>query len=275
MKRQPVNFKWKFYNQGEVPVIFIYDDIGESFFSDGITAKKFAEEVLALGKHPEINVRIASNGGLVSDAIPMHNTLTMNGAKIVVDIDGFALSSASYIAMAGDEIRMAENGVMMIHEPWSGLFGTAREMRAEADVLDIIQEQIDKSYINKTGMEPAKISELMAATTWMTPEEALDFGFIDSITEAMAVAAKFDGDRFGNVPDWAMERMQAASAKPDILNIESKPKGNIIVVDVDLSDPQAKADDSNTGIKQNDGFKERFKRQQQEMLATLARRGIE
>ena len=57
------------------------------------------------------------------------------GRKVTVHIDGLAASMASVIAMVGDEITMADNALMMIHNPWDVAIGDARELRAANKAL--------------------------------------------------------------------------------------------------------------------------------------------
>ena len=96
--------------------LFIFDDIGESFFDEGITGKSVNEALKAMGSVNTITVHVNSPGGAVFDGLAIYNLLAQHKAKIVVEIDGLAASAASVIAMAGDEIRMAENA--LIHNGW-------------------------------------------------------------------------------------------------------------------------------------------------------------
>ena len=112
--------------------IYVYDEIG--FW--GITAKDFARDLKELDPKGEINLRINSPGGSVTDGIAIYNLLKNHKAKVNTFVDGLAASMASVIAMAGDTITMPENALMMIHNPWGGAMGDADELRKTADVLD-------------------------------------------------------------------------------------------------------------------------------------------
>ena len=150
----------------------------------------------------EINLRLNSEGGSVFDGHAIFNALRNHDARVVVDIDGLAASIASIIAMAGDEIRMAENAFMMIHDPWVVAAGTADELRGQADVMDKVQEKLVNTYVKRTGGNADDISEWMAAETWMNAEEALERGFVDSITEETRMAACVkDKSRYQHVPE--------------------------------------------------------------------------
>ena len=170
-------------NRGDRGEVLIYDQIGESFFADGITAKKFAKEISDLGRVTDIDVRINSPGGSVFEGLAIFNTLDRHPANINVFVDGSALSMASVVAMAGDTITMAENALMMIHNPRSISAGDADDMRKAADVLEKSKGSLVLSYVAKTGKDAAEISDLMDAETWMTAGEAVEAGFADTVGE--------------------------------------------------------------------------------------------
>lgn len=160
-----------------------------------------------------LNVRINSPGGDVFDGVAIYNALVRHSARVVVHVDGLAASIASVIAMAGDEIRMHPGSMMMIHDPWMFAIGPADEMRAAADLLDKVGRSIASLYQERTGLPRDEISALMAAETWMDPEEAREKGFADQVDEGEAKAGpanRFDLTGFENVP----ERLAASAAQP-------------------------------------------------------------
>ena len=107
---------YDFRAQAKGAEIVIYDEIG----AFGIPAKAFLDELKALGPVAELTVRINSPGGSVFDGVAIYNALKRHDAAITVWIDGIAASIASMIAMAGDEVVMPENAMLMLHDP-SGL----------------------------------------------------------------------------------------------------------------------------------------------------------
>lgn len=180
------NFEIKCKNKSAE--VLIYDDIGEGWLG-GISAKAFAEEIKKLGAVNDINVRINSYGGSVHDGIAIYNTLKRNSARVTTDIDGVAASIASIIAVAGDEINMAANGFMMIHDPWSIAIGTAEDFRHEADLLDKTRDTLLDTYMVKASAKREEISDMMSEETWLTSNEAMEVGLITSITEDVKLAA--------------------------------------------------------------------------------------
>lgn len=182
--------------------IYIYDYIG----SYGVEAQSFIALLNAL-EATSIKVRINSPGGEVFAGYAIFNALqrkSQSGVVITTHVDGIAASMASVIAMAGDTVEMAENAMMMIHNPCGGVCGDSEDMRQMAEVLDRVKLSIVNSYAKKTGLDADEISALMDAETYMTAEEAKAKGFCDVVTaknEAEnAIARNFDFSRFAKSP---------------------------------------------------------------------------
>jgi ATP-dependent Clp protease, protease subunit len=149
-----------------------------------------------------VNLRTNSPGGSVFAGVAIYNTLTRHPARIEVDVDGVAASIASVIAMAGDEIRMASNSLMMIHDPMGFAMGGSRDMRKTADLLDQVKGVIVDTYAKRTGTAAPKVGKMMADETWMTAAEAVNLGFASQITEEQRIAAcyGFDFSKFKHPP---------------------------------------------------------------------------
>ena len=185
-------------NEAEV---WIYEEIGEGWFG-GISANQFAKDIKALGDIKTIHLRLNSPGGNVFDGVAIYNILKQHKARVKVSIDGLAASIASVIAMAGDEVSMAANSMMMIHEAWTMAMGPAAELRAAADMIEKVNGTIISTYLTRATVGEEKISELMRNETWMTAEEAMGYGLADKLTEPVQAAAHFDLSKFKykNVP---------------------------------------------------------------------------
>lgn len=188
--------------------ILFYDEIGMF----GITAAKVVKALKDVkGKIDTLNVRIHSPGGSVFDGVAIFNALRKFDARVEVDIDGVALSIASYIALAGDVVRAVDNTQYMIHNPWVMTMGESKDLRAAADRMDAIKDDLIRVYSNKTGIGTEELAKMMDAETWLGGEDAMTLGFVDELTEALPVAAKFDGDlwtRFKNQDRVASLRAQ-------------------------------------------------------------------
>ncbi len=196
----------KFTAKKHAAEIIIYGDIGFD-----ITAKEFSDELKAMGDVKDITIRINSFGGDVFDGVAIYSRLIDSGADITVFIDGIAASAASVIAMAGKEIHIAEAGFVMIHDAWTMAMGNADELRKTAARLEAVSEQIAAIYQRRTGMDMAKIREMMAAETEFNAEQSVEFGFATEIFEAERLAAHYDPERhhFKNPPSATLQPRQA------------------------------------------------------------------
>jgi ATP-dependent Clp protease, protease subunit len=168
--------------------VLLYGVIGEDFFGDGIMAKDFRDQVKSV-KAKAMNLRINSPGGSVTEGAAMLNALDEWKGRIEVDIDGLAASAASFVAMAGDTVRVSTNGLVMIHNPHALVIGGAGEMRRTADLLDKVRGQILDAYGRKSKAGRDQLGAWMDAETWFTGPEAVEAGLADAVTEPMRVAA--------------------------------------------------------------------------------------
>ncbi len=176
-------------NKADKAEIWIYEEIGEDFWTGGgITAKSFQKELAEI-KAGQIDLHINSPGGLVFEGITIYNLLKQHPANVTTYIDGLAASIASVIALAGDKVVMADNGLFMVHNVYGGCVGTANDMRGFADRLDKVEGSTIKAYTSKTGKTDDEIKTLLDAETWMTADEALEMGFVDEISGEMDMAA--------------------------------------------------------------------------------------
>lgn len=173
--------------------LYIYGDVeGDShdWWTDEIirsetSANAFRE---ALAAHPDvqqIDLYINSYGGSVFEGTAIYNQLRRHPAHKTVYVDGFACSIASVIAMAGDEIIMPRNTLMMIHNMWMVAAGNANDLRKAADDLDTINAAGRAAYLDKAGdkLSEEKLAEMMDAETWLTAEECVALGLADQIAE--------------------------------------------------------------------------------------------
>lgn len=193
--------------------ISIYDEIG--FW--GVSAASFAQDLKSCGNNlKQINLHIHSPGGDVFDGIAIYNLLKNHPANVTVYIDGLAASMASVIAMAGNEVIMPENAMMMIHKPWGIQGGDAEDMRKYADLLDKVENTLIPAYANKTGKTPEELAEMLSAETWLNGKECVEQGFADKLAEPLVAMASIKSRKledFENMP----------KAMKDML---FKPQGN-------------------------------------------------
>lgn len=171
--------------------IYIHDEIGMW----GISARRFTENLIALGNINHINLHIHSPGGEVFEGIAIYNQLKNHPATVTVYIDGLAASMASVIAMVGDEVIMPTNAMMMIHKPWGVSAGDANDMRDYADLLDKVENVLIPAYMTKTGKTKEEIEAMLGEETWLTAEECVEHGFANTIIEPIKAMASLSSKR--------------------------------------------------------------------------------
>lgn len=165
--------------------MLVYDYIGDG----GVEPVAVINQLAALGERP-LCVRVNSGGGSVTDGSAIYNALLAYKGKKTAKVEALAASMASVLCMACDEIEMAENAWMMIHNPFGTVCGTADEMRRMADVLDGMRKNLIGAYKrHAAGMDEEGIGEMMDAETWMDAETAVKHGFATRKTEALKMAA--------------------------------------------------------------------------------------
>lgn len=184
--RKPAGYKVQ--AKGDRGEIYLYDIIGSSWFG-GISAKQFSADLKALGSVSTIDVRINSDGGDVFEGRTMYTLLAEHKARVVVHVDGLAASIASLIAMAGNEIRMADGSFMMLHNPWGVTIGDAADHRVRAELLDTIAATMRQTYAVRSKKDEGDVKKWMDAETWFTASEAKDVGLADIVAEPMKAAA--------------------------------------------------------------------------------------
>lgn len=196
IKPMPKKKFWTFKAQTETTPaeLLLYGPISsESWWGDEVTPKQFDTDLKALGNISELTVRINSDGGDVFAGQAIYSILKRHHARVTVLVDGLAASIASVIAMAGDKVIMPRNAMIMVHNPWTIAVGTADDFRSLADDMDKIRESLIVVYQDKSGMGKDQIIHLMNAETWLTAEDAVNYGFADEIEETRQLAASIDG----------------------------------------------------------------------------------
>jgi HK97 family phage major capsid protein len=200
--------------------MLIYEDIGEGFFTSGVTAQGFLKDLKALGDVNTIDIRINSNGGSVFDGIAIYNALKRHPAQKNVYVDGIAASIASIIAMAGDSITMGDGTFLMIHKASGLAMGNATDMRATADILEGIDAQLVDIYATKTGMDAQTLSDMMDAETWMNATDSIEMGFANELGDVMKIAAHANFERFHNIPEALTNSHSGPTEVPDEPEVE-------------------------------------------------------
>jgi ATP-dependent protease ClpP protease subunit len=214
----------------DTAIMRIYEEIGEDFWTGtGISAKKFAKELSEMGDIKQLNVHINCLGGDCFTAQAIYNIIGDHPAHTTSYIDGVCASAATLIASAADEVIARQNSMYMIHNPWGICMGNAGDMRSAADDLDKLTIPIVGVYKTqvKGRIREAKIRTLMDNETWMTADEAKDYGFVDKVKGKIKPIARasaselicngvmlnFAKYHYQNVPEYPIEERKTEMSK--------------------------------------------------------------
>ena len=163
--------------------LILYGSIGSDEYWDDISDKVFKQDIENLGDVENITLHINSPGGSVFSAVAIANTLKNHKAKITANIDGLAASAATIITSACDTVRMPKNALFMVHNPITFAYGNNQDMQKTLEMLNKVKNSIIETYLNKAKTDKETLSELMDNETWMSAEEAEEYGFVDEILD--------------------------------------------------------------------------------------------
>ncbi|HTR22722.1 MAG TPA: head maturation protease, ClpP-related [Terriglobales bacterium] len=222
---------WKIKGSGRGNLeILLYDEIGESYSGEGTTARAFAEDLGAAGPGiTDIHLRVNSPGGNCFDGISMYNCLLTHGARITATVEGLAASIASVIIMAAERISMAQNALLMIHNPYAAVLGgDANDLRKMAATLDKVRDSMIVAYQRHAkNASKAELAAMMNEESWFSASEARSAGLIEEVMDPdetgqdLAVAANVDLSRFRNVPQRIAARLKEHTTPDARAELES------------------------------------------------------
>jgi ATP-dependent protease ClpP protease subunit len=170
--------------------ILIYDVIGDMYFKPEKGFENddygFVKEFKELEKkYDRINIRINSPGGSVYFGLPIYNTIAASKKDIHTYNDGIAASMAAIILMAGKTVHVAKASLALLHSPMGIVMGNAKDMRDEADYLDIWATTLMAAVENKSklSLEEIKVKYFNYEDHWFTADQMIAEGLGDVVEE--------------------------------------------------------------------------------------------
>lgn len=194
--------------------VFIYGEITKYAWEEygEVSSITFKNELDALGDGLEtINLYINSPGGSVFETMAIIAMLQRHPAEIISHIDALAASCASVLPMISKRVIMYNNSMMMIHNAWTYAWGNAKELRKAADDIERINQSMIQFYLDRAGdkLDADTLKQLLDAETWLTAEEAMNYGLCDEIISANNAAACIDekwSKKYQNVPSQLLQQ---------------------------------------------------------------------
>ena len=160
--------------------INLFGVIGED-----VTAADVKAQLASFDDHTaELVCRIDSPGGMVFAGNAMANALReYPGPKRAV-VESFAGSIASYLLTVFDEVDIAANGYVMIHNPTIMSEGDDEEHARDAKLLGELKANMVAGYAEAMELDTAEVEAVMKAETFYSAEEAVDVGIATRVLEA-------------------------------------------------------------------------------------------
>ena len=170
-------------------VIFVTGGV-EDYMASVVTAQLLFLE--ADNPKKEISMYINSPGGVVTSGMAIYDTMQYIRAPISTVCIGQAASMGSLLLTAGEKgMRFAlPNARIMVHQPSGGFQGQASDIERQAQEILDMRARLNKIYVSHTGQTLRKIEEALERDTFMTSEQAKDFGLIDTVTTKREDATK-------------------------------------------------------------------------------------
>lgn len=143
----------------------------------------------ARNENDTVILRINSPGGYVDAGAEMYEELKSSDVHIEARIVGNCCSAATYMVCGADEATMSPLGHFVIHRcAVGGVSGNANDIEACLQSLNETDRAIALAYSIKTGKSQEEIIDLMNKETSMSPQTALENGFVDRILFADDIA---------------------------------------------------------------------------------------
>lgn len=180
---------------GNVHKLYIYDDVTKygtfnwntwDYDESETSAKYFKDQLAAILDTDTIELHINSGGGSVKEGVAIYTQLRQKASKKIGYVDGVAYSVAFLILQACDERIMGLGTSALVHNMWMNVSGNAKELRKAADDLDVLMESNRKVFLERSSLEEQRLIEMMEAETFLTPDQCLEYGFIDKIDSYQA-----------------------------------------------------------------------------------------
>lgn len=204
--------------EGGKPIeVYIYGEIG--FW--GVTSGDFIRDLKEIDDGvSDVLVHFDTVGGDLFDGIAIHNTLRALGERCTGQIDGACFSAGSVAVCGAHKVRMADNAMFMIHNPWTFMAGDSDELRKMADMMDKAFEGIVASYQHRAlNIDDAELRRMINDTTWLTASEAMTHGFVDEVFGEVAQLVNNAAlgkilNRYRNVPEAALRLVGEVEQPP-------------------------------------------------------------
>ena len=152
---------------------------------DGMSALICAQLLYLEAENPkkEIQMYINSPGGVVTSGLAIYDTMQYIKSPVVTLCMGMAASMGSFLLMAGEAGQRISlpNARIMVHQPSGGYSGKASDIERHAEDIIKTKRRLNEIYAKHTGRTYEEVEEKLDRDTFMTAEEAKEWGLIDLV----------------------------------------------------------------------------------------------
>jgi ATP-dependent Clp protease protease subunit len=161
-------------------IIFITGGI-----DDGVSSLICAQLLFLESENPkkDIALYINSPGGVVTSGLAIYDTMRYIRPDISTVCIGQAASMGSLLLCAGTKGKryVLPNSRIMIHQPSGGAQGQATDIEIQAREIVSLRGRLNQIYVDHTGKALDVIEKSVERDTYMSPEEAVEFGLVDEV----------------------------------------------------------------------------------------------
>ncbi len=158
---------------------------------DGMAALITSQLLFLESENPkkDIAMYINSPGGYVSSGLAIYDTMQYVRCPISTMCIGQAASMGSLLLAAGEKgLRYAlPNSRVMLHQPSGGYSGVATDIERHAEEMIELKRRLNNIYVKHTGQDYDVIERKLDRDTFLTAEQAMEFGLVDKVYERRAV----------------------------------------------------------------------------------------
>jgi ATP-dependent protease ClpP protease subunit len=208
-------------------------------------SKQWAKQKLAEAGTNPVFANISSLGGDIDHGLAIHDLFVDHG-NVTARLSGFVASSATVIACGAKVVKMNSTAFYLVHKvsDWINEYGFKNEdeiqqliekftQKAEENKkIDLVIAQI---YAKRTGKEVSEIIDLMKKATWLTAEEAKEWGFVDEIVEmagkinelTASKMAMIEAAGLPPVPRNPQKKINTAEETPNVIKTAQEILNNV------------------------------------------------
>jgi len=131
----------------------------------------------------DIYMYINSPGGVITAGLAIYDTMKLIKPNVITICIGQAASMGAFLLSAGDKRYSLPNSRIMIHQPLGGAGGQASDIEIQAKEILFLKSSLNKLLAKHTGQPIDKIEKDTDRDFFMSSEEAVEYGLVDSVLD--------------------------------------------------------------------------------------------